>query len=132
MRSYGASFFFLCSHLPTSGETCLNRIGSDYALHRRVAPVGGGLLQSGVFALGSNEWLDGHLSLELFLARGAQALEARCQACFARLGPELRRLRHAHHLVSYPVGFLLVEVVGPADGELGLNGSRAQRALYAL
>jgi hypothetical protein len=38
------------------------------------------------------------------------------------------RLRHTHHLVGDPVGFLLVLVVRLANGELGLDHSRAARA----
>ena len=86
---------------------------------------GGALLQPGVFALALNKRffvVEGRLAaLQALFALRAQALDA--QRKVARADRSLGRLRHAHHVVGHTVGFLLVNVVGMADGELGLEES---------
>ena len=53
-----------------------------------------------------------------------------CGACSATGADTLQlRFRHPHHLIGYLTRFLLVGIVGLADGKLGLDQSRIEQSL---
>jgi hypothetical protein len=42
------------------------------------------------------------------------------------------RVRYPHHLIGYPIGLLLVSVIGLADGQFGLENTGFQQPLHGL
>jgi hypothetical protein len=64
----------------------------------------------------------------LCLALGAQGAAGRAGSASALD----HRLRHSHDLIRHPVRFLLVDITGSADCQLGLNGPGLQKALHRL